>query len=116
MNEQYMFPQYQPMGYRMQQPQPQTGSGLIWVTGIEGAKSYLVAPNTTVMLMDSEGQRFYIKSSDQSGMPMPIRIFDYQEQTASTGDKMSQVETYVTRKEFEELEKRIAKLGGNDDE
>ena len=31
------------------------------------------------MLMDSESNTFYIKSSDQSGMPMPLRIFDYAE-------------------------------------
>ena len=33
------------------------------------------------MLMDSESNTFYIKSSDNSGMPMPLRIFDYKERT-----------------------------------
>ena len=33
------------------------------------------------MLMDSESNTFYIKSSDNSGMPMPLRIFDYTERT-----------------------------------
>lgn len=67
----------QPM--QMPNPQQQPNSGLIWVQGEAGAKSYLVAPNTTVMLMDSETQRFYLKSSDASGMPLPLRTFEYAE-------------------------------------
>lgn len=65
----------------MQQPAPQTqtNNGLIWVQGETGAKSYLVAPNTTIMLMDSESSRFYLKSADASGMPMPLRTFEYKE-------------------------------------
>ena len=60
------------------QPMAQQGNnGLIWVQGEAGAKSYLVAPGNTVMLMDSEGERFYLKSADASGMPMPLRIFEY---------------------------------------
>lgn len=66
----------QPQAYAPTQPQQ---SGLIWVQGEAGAKSYLVAPNTTVMLMDSETQQFYLKSSDASGMPLPLRIFEYTE-------------------------------------
>ena len=68
-------------GQPMQQPAPQTqtNNGLIWVQGETGAKSYLVAPNTTIMLMDSESSRFYLKSADASGMPMPLRTFEYKE-------------------------------------
>ena len=64
----------------MQQPAPQqNNNGLIWVQGETGAKSYLVAPNTTIMLMDSESSKFYLKSADASGMPMPLRTFEYKE-------------------------------------
>jgi hypothetical protein len=58
-----------------QQSQPMT-SGIIWVQGEAGAKSYLVAPNTTVQLWDSERQTIYIKSADASGMPS-IKTLDY---------------------------------------
>lgn len=80
-----MFPMgYQPMNYQsMNYAQPQynnqqtqNSSGLIWVQGIEGAKSYLVAPNTTVQLWDSERQTIYLKSADASGMPS-IKTLDY---------------------------------------
>ena len=51
-------------------------SGIIWVQGEAGAKSYLVAPNTTVQLWDSENQVIYLKSADASGMPN-IKTLDY---------------------------------------
>ena len=56
-------------------------TGILWVQGEAGAKSWAVAPGKSVMLMDSESNTFYIKSSDNSGMPMPLRIFDYTERT-----------------------------------
>lgn len=51
-------------------------NGIIWVQGEAGAKSYMVAPNTTVQLWDSESQTIYLKSADASGMPS-MRIIDY---------------------------------------
>lgn len=57
------------------QPQQQQGS-LIWIQGEAAAKSYLVAPNTSVVLFDSEAQTVYIKSADASGMPS-MKILDY---------------------------------------
>jgi hypothetical protein len=56
--------------------QNQSPNGIIWVQGESGAKSYLVAPNCTVQLWDSESQTIYIKSADASGMPS-IKILDY---------------------------------------
>ena len=80
----------QPMVQQVQQmptPAPQTNNGLVWVQGEVAAKSYPVAPNCTVMLMDSEGERFYLKSADSSGMPLPLRVFEYTERiNAPTGD------------------------------
>ena len=94
----------------------QLNNGLIWVQGESGAKSYLVAPNATVMLMDSEGERFYLKSADASGMPLPLRIFDYKERQnasvsdfkAPTSDFSGLDDKFVTRKEFDELKASIA--------
>lgn len=51
----------------VQQPQ-QNNNGILWVSGEVGAKSYLVAPGTSVLLMDSESEKFYIKSTDVSGI------------------------------------------------
>ena len=100
----------QPM--QVQQP----NNGLIWVQGESGAKSYLVAPNATVMLMDSEGERFYLKSADASGMPLPLRIFDYKERNTaaqqafggSVAAETVNLDNFVTREEFERRMESIA--------
>lgn len=78
---QYVYPQAQQtqavpsVTPTQQNNQPMT-SGIIWVQGEAGAKSYLVAPNTAVQLWDSERQTIYIKSADASGMPS-IKTLDY---------------------------------------
>lgn len=88
--------------------QQATNNGIIWVQGEAGAKSFLVAPGQSVLLMDSEQSSFYIKSSDSSGMPQPLRIFDYTERkTEATAKAPDKAEEYVTRTEFE---KRLAEL------
>lgn len=98
------------------QPMQQQSSQIIWVSGEAGAKSYLVAPGNTVMLLDAENSVFYLKSADASGMPLPLRIFDYKERTTAaqqafggvvTGESVN-LDNFVTRKEFDELKASIA--------
>lgn len=75
--------------------------GILWVQGQAGAKAYPVASGNSVLLMDSEESVFYIKSTDQSGFPQPLRVFDYKERTVEKNVE------YVTR---EELNKALAEL------
>ena len=71
------YPQYYPQYQQMPtQPAAQQNNGMIWIQGIESAKAFQVAPNSTVVLWDSEQQCCYIKSADASGMPS-MRILDY---------------------------------------
>lgn len=63
--------------YQQYQNQYQPQSSRIWVQGEAGARSYLVAPNNTVELWDSEAPVIYLKSADASGMPS-MRVLDYQ--------------------------------------
>ena len=120
MSYQQMYPQYIPSSFQpqMMQQQPQmtrqvNDTGILWVQGEAGAKSWAVAPGKSVMLMDSESNTFYIKSSDNSGMPMPLRIFDYTERTQSTQPvnviQHEQIDTsqFITK---EELEKRLSEF------
>lgn len=111
------FNPYFPATYQNQympqyQPQQQSG-GLIWVQGESGAKSYPVSAGQSVLLMDSESNRFFIKSADSSGMPLPLRIFDYTERkeaakaTESASAATLDVSRFVTH---EELESRIAAI------
>lgn len=83
--------------------QPTQNNGIIWVQGEAGAKSYLVAPNNTVQLWDSESQTIYLKSADASGMPT-MKILDYsiRDNTVpnATPVAVTPVNDYVTREEF----------------
>lgn len=100
--------------YPQQQPTAQQTAPIIWVQGEEGAKAYMVAAGNSVLLMDSENSTFYIKSTDASGMPQPLRVFDYSERTASqkqpTHTAQKPKEEYVTRQEFNALTARFDAL------
>lgn len=75
----YQMPAYYPTqsnAYPTQQNVGANTNALIWVQGEAGAKSYMVAPNQTVVLWDSESQSIYLKSADASGMPS-IKTLDY---------------------------------------
>ena len=103
---------YQPpmMGQTAAQPTP----SIIWVQGEEGAKAYMVAAGNSVLLMDSESSSFYIKSTDASGMPLPLRVFDYKERTTAAKAPPQTAQQpggeFVTRAEFEVLAARCAAL------
>lgn len=87
------------------QSQSQANNPIIWVQGEAGAKSYLIAPGQSVLLMDSESNCFYIKSSDVSGMPLPLRVFDYTERVVLKNETTQT--DFITRDEFE---KRLAEI------
>ena len=111
----YAYPAtYQPM-YSYQQPQQTQQNGIIWVQGEAGAKSYMVAPNNTVQLWDSESQTIYLKSADASGMPS-IKTLDYTIREARNGantasvlsdDKLS---TFATKDEIKAVSDQISAL------
>lgn len=92
-------------------PQVQNnGSSIIWVQGEAGAKAYPVTAGSSVLLMDSEESVMYIKSTDQSGMPQPLRIFDYTERKTDHSEA-SAAKTipsdYVSRDEFDEFKEDV---------
>ena len=115
---------YQPMYYQQpqQQPQmsytqPQQQSGIIWVQGEAGAKAYPVAPGSNQLLMDSESECFYLKSTDPSGMPQPLSIFEYKEivrtqEPTQSHAALPDMSQYVKKSEFEELQRNFEELKG----
>ena len=98
--------------FTQNQPSNMQNNGIIWVQGEAGAKSYLVAPNTTVQLWDSEAQTIYLKSADASGMPS-IKTLDYTVRDRVQGEirheNAPKVE-FVTREEFDALKRQIEGL------
>ena len=113
-----MFPMnYQPqrMYYPQANQQPQVSNGITWVQGMESAKSYLVAPNTTVALFDSENQSIYLKSADASGMPS-MKILDYKiRDNAPSGSLSTPHSEFATKVDVESIKKDILALKGRVD-
>ena len=79
-------------------------NGINWVQGENAAKSWYVPAGQTALLMDSEEMKFYLKSADASGIPLPLRVFAYSE--VKEAPKVNDIE-YVTKAEFDALVKRI---------
>lgn len=103
-NQMQIQPQAQP-----QQPQ-QINSGIIWVQGEAAAKSYPIAPNSSVPLWDSEANIIYIKSADMSGMPS-IKILDYTMRDATPRTAETSVQSdFATKDDISVLEKEISSL------
>ena len=99
---------FYPASYQPFLPQHQVqnnNQSIVWVQGEAGAKSVPVAPGQKVLLMDSETNVFYVKSSDVSGMPLPLRIFEYKEvsKVATEDSTASAQNTYVTHEELERI-------------
>lgn len=108
---------YQPMYYPSMQAQAQAqpqvqqvNNGIIWVQGESAAKSYPVAPNSSVPLWDSEANVIYIKSADMSGMPS-IKVLDY---TMRNNDpkspEIAPVSDFATKNDILHLEEEITAL------
>lgn len=108
---------YYPQSYQtapvvnQQANQPQASSGIIWVQGEAGAKSYLVAPNQTVQLWDSENQVIYLKSADGSGMPS-IKTLDYTIRDAQepSGAFKADKGKFISIDQFESLQGELEAL------
>ena len=87
-----------------------TQNALIWVQGEGAAKSYPVAPNTSVPLWDSEQNVVYIKSADASGMPS-IKVLDYTvRDNTSRAPEIQPQSDFVTRNELLDIQKEIDAL------
>lgn len=117
MLNQYKMPYQQNMAPQMPQQvpstAPQVNDGMIWVQGLEGAKSYLVAPNTTVVLWDTESSTLYIKSADSSGKPNEMKILDFVERDVSKNapqDTFGKNVKFVTVDELQAVESKIEEL------
>ena len=111
---------YQPMytqpQYQAYQPQPQS-NGIIWVQGEAAARSYLMAPNTTLPLWDSESNTIFLKTTDSAGMPS-MKVLDYtirtqtpsNAPTSAVSSHTGESTEYVTKRELGALQGEIEAL------
>lgn len=101
---------YSSQAYTPQQAQMQPSNSIIWVQGEAGAKSYLVAPNTTVTLWDTESEVIYVKSADASGMPS-MKTLDYKVRgESSPASRIPPQSGFATKDDLDYLKSEIEAL------
>ena len=124
------YPAYNYMPYNQAQntymapTQTTSDNGIKWVQGEAGARACAINPGTSAVLMDSERDVFYIKTTELSGMPRPLRIFEFKEVTAESQESTSRIgrdaSLFVTKEDFEkrlnELESLLKPSGGKKNE
>ena len=93
-----------------QQQTYNTHNNIIWVKGKQNARSMQLPPNSTVILLDSEVGKVYIKTTDDIGLGK-IRIFSYTEQpdnqNISSTTTQTDLSNYVTKEQFEKVIKEL---------
>lgn len=89
--------------------QPVTSQQMSFVNGIEGAKGFIVPPNTSVFLMDSDSQQFFIKTADRNGM-CNIKAYTFQEAPLDKSGTTIDTDKFVTREEFNKFIENINNL------
>lgn len=99
---------YQPQ-YMQYQPQQQS-TGVLWVSGMQEALAYPVAPNNAVALWDSSCPAIYLKQADASGKPS-IKTYDLVERKETAPAASSApAPDYATKDDVKALAKALAAL------
>ena len=100
----YPQPNYfQPQQSQPQQPQTNTYA---FVNGVEGAKSYPVSPNQSVMLMDSDQPIAYMKTANGMGQAT-IKYFKLVETDEASARGKAPNAEYVLKSDFDAFVKRF---------
>lgn len=111
--------QSQPMPYanmygQHQSPNSQTyqqNTNITFVNGIEGAKAYQLSPNSSVVLMDSENSKFYVKSTDSLGVPKLTSYKFVEDNLSENKSQEDQIPVNSTVISNEDLNNILAKIG-----
>lgn len=100
-------------------PNFQEQTNITFVNGIEGAKAFQLRPNSSVLLMDSDNSKFYVKSTDNLGIAN-ITSYNFVEdknlpvkniaasQPSNTGEQNTKL--------YEEMKTKISELESKVDE
>ena len=129
-NPYYQTPYYpQPMPdnlmqiRQMQQMQPQMPAqtaqpqqmqtSVVWISGgKEEANGFMVAPNSRVIIFETNSMVFHIKERDASGAPIPMKTFNYTEEAEKPHDTKKMDDMFVTREEFDRLAALVGEIKG----
>lgn len=92
----------QPQQYQQYQQQPNNNVIVVPVQGESGASMYPVAAGNTVLLMDFNTKRFWIKATDINGLPSKFAAFDFTEVIRPLPQNEN---NFISRNEFDEWKK-----------
>lgn len=114
------YQSYQPMMQQLspQQTQQQPSNSIltVFVNSEDEVNLYPVAAGVTVMLVCFSNHKFYLKSTSKTGVPEPLRIFPFTEETQIATENQN-AGNYATKEEMmtlsDKLDKLIASLGGD---
>lgn len=91
----YPYQQYFPANYQPVQAAPQqvqqpynpvaNQSGIIWISGLQEAQMYPIAPNNAVALWARDGKTIYLKQADATGKPS-IKMYDLVERAETAAE------------------------------
>lgn len=112
---QQVAPRYQ-TAVPMQPQQPQNTLLTVLVSSMDEVLNYPVAAGVTVILVDFNGRMFWLKSTSKTGVPEPLRKFNFDEEIPQTPQNQN-ASNFVTKEDFDSLNDRlnalIEKLGGD---
>lgn len=106
------------MGNYYQSFQPQTQNigqqtNITFVNGIEGAKAYQLSPNSSVLLMNFDNSKFYVKTTDSLGVPK-VSSYSFVEDENFTGQNQEPQNTVKTdqpsKEDFDDILLKISEL------
>ena len=104
------MPQQIPVQAVQQQPMQ---TSVVWISGgKEEANGFMVAPNSRVIIFETNSMIFHIKERDASGTPIPMRTFNYVEETESAHQDTKTNDKFVTREEFNKLAALVGEMKG----
>lgn len=87
-----------------QQPPQNNGVMVVTVQGEAGARVYPVAAGNTVLLIDFDAKKFWLKSTDNNGMPSRFAAFTFTEEVVR---QIGDAGNFISRTEFDDLKQSI---------
>ena len=102
--------------YRPQNNSNSSSLMTVLVHGEDEVNNYTVAAGFTVMLVDVDMKKFWLKTTGMNGVPQQPRVFSIHEETPTVNTIPTG--NYVSKDEFNalnaKLDKLLKDLGGND--
>ena len=84
-------------------PPPNSSVMVVTVQDEAGARVYPVAAGNTVLLIDFDAKKFWLKSTDTNGMPSRFATFNFTEEVKQASDNGQ----FISRNEFDAWTKDI---------